>query len=192
MTIPHAHTPRADTGVSNAQLGMWLFLASDIMLMASLLSGYVLLRTSAATVPAFPGAWMRSLIEGLLLLGVVLMVNPRLVGRPAIASAGPPIRGAARTLWVAEAQALLCAGLLVVDLMWNSVRVRDHVLIASWFVLVAAHLVHVVAGLIVTMWLANRVDRDDAVQSAMRLSMLQLYWVVVTMMWIALLIAFRI
>src|SRR5712671_4091133 len=51
MEIPYAAEPRPDTGVTNATLGMWLFIASEVMLFGSLFSSYVLLRTGAVSWP---------------------------------------------------------------------------------------------------------------------------------------------
>src|SRR5512144_1210064 len=47
MEIPYTATARPDTGVFNAKLGVWLFLASEVMLFGALFSSYVLLRTGA-------------------------------------------------------------------------------------------------------------------------------------------------
>ena len=44
MEIPHEVTPRRDTGLYNAKLGVWLFLASEVMLFGGLFSAYVFLR----------------------------------------------------------------------------------------------------------------------------------------------------
>lgn len=46
MEIPYEVTPRRDTGLFNAKLGIWLFLASEVMLFGGLFSGYVFLRAS--------------------------------------------------------------------------------------------------------------------------------------------------
>jgi heme/copper-type cytochrome/quinol oxidase subunit 3 len=51
MEIPYTTTARPDTGVYNAKLGVWLFLASEVMLFGALFSSYVLLRTGAPTWP---------------------------------------------------------------------------------------------------------------------------------------------
>jgi len=47
MEIPHTVTPRPDTGLYNAKLGVWLFLASEVMLFGGLFSAYVFLRIGA-------------------------------------------------------------------------------------------------------------------------------------------------
>ena len=47
MDIPYTVTPRPDTGLYNAKVGIWLFLASEVMLFGALFSSYVLLRVGA-------------------------------------------------------------------------------------------------------------------------------------------------
>jgi len=58
MDIPYTSAPRPDTGIYNAKLGIWLFLASEVMLFGALFSSYVLLRTGAA-----PGDWPHGLLN---------------------------------------------------------------------------------------------------------------------------------
>jgi cytochrome c oxidase subunit 3 len=52
MEIPYTVEHRPDTGIYNAKLGVWLFLASEVMLFGGLFSAYILLRVGAA-----PGDW---------------------------------------------------------------------------------------------------------------------------------------
>ena len=47
IVIPYNVEERPDTGLYNAKLGIWLFLASEVMLFGALFSTYVLLRTGA-------------------------------------------------------------------------------------------------------------------------------------------------
>ena len=47
MEIPHTVTARKDTGLFNAKVGIWLFLASEVMLFGGLFSAYVFLRIYA-------------------------------------------------------------------------------------------------------------------------------------------------
>ena len=44
MQIPYNEKLRPDTGLYNAKLGIWLFLASEVMLFGGLFSAYILLR----------------------------------------------------------------------------------------------------------------------------------------------------
>jgi cytochrome c oxidase subunit 3 len=52
MEIPYTVETRPDTGTYNAKIGMWLFLASEMMLFGGLFSSYILLRVGAP-----PGTW---------------------------------------------------------------------------------------------------------------------------------------
>jgi cytochrome c oxidase subunit 3 len=47
MDIPYTTKPRPDTGLYNAKVGIWLFLASEVMLFGALFSSYILLRVGA-------------------------------------------------------------------------------------------------------------------------------------------------
>jgi cytochrome c oxidase subunit 3 len=47
MEIPYAVKPRPDTGLYNAKVGIWLFLASEVMLFGALFCSYILLRVNA-------------------------------------------------------------------------------------------------------------------------------------------------
>lgn len=51
MQIPYTVAPRADTGLFNAKIGVWLFLASEVMLFGALFSSYILLRVGAPVWP---------------------------------------------------------------------------------------------------------------------------------------------
>ncbi len=47
MEIPYTVTARPDTGLWNAKIGVWLFLASEVMLFGGLFSSYIFLRLGA-------------------------------------------------------------------------------------------------------------------------------------------------
>ena len=51
MEIPYTVTPRPETGVFNAKAGIWLFLASEVMLFGALFTTYILLRIGAPEWP---------------------------------------------------------------------------------------------------------------------------------------------
>jgi cytochrome c oxidase subunit III len=58
MDIPYTTHPREDTGLYNAKVGIWLFLASEVMLFGALFSTYILLRVGAAQ-----GSWPHGLLN---------------------------------------------------------------------------------------------------------------------------------
>jgi cytochrome c oxidase subunit 3 len=51
IEIPYTVETRPDTGLHNAKLGIWLFLASEVMLFGALFSSYALLRVGAESWP---------------------------------------------------------------------------------------------------------------------------------------------
>jgi cytochrome c oxidase subunit 3 len=58
MEIPYTAHARPDTGLFNAKVGIWLFLASEVMLFGALFSAYILLRVGSD-----PGTWPHSLLN---------------------------------------------------------------------------------------------------------------------------------
>src|SRR5437667_12688683 len=58
MEIPYTISTRSDTGRWNAKVGIWLFLASEVMLFGGLFSAYIFLRLDAA-----PGTWPHGLLN---------------------------------------------------------------------------------------------------------------------------------
>ena len=51
MEIPYTVEERPDTGLSNGKFGIWLFLASEVMLFGSLFSSLIVLRAGAESWP---------------------------------------------------------------------------------------------------------------------------------------------
>ncbi len=58
MEIPYTTTARPDTGLWNAKIGIWLFLASEVMLFGGLFSAYIFLRLDSQ-----PGTWPHGLLN---------------------------------------------------------------------------------------------------------------------------------
>jgi len=58
MEIPYTVKARPDTGLYNAKIGIWLFLASEVMLFGALFSSYILLRVGAD-----PLSWPQGLLN---------------------------------------------------------------------------------------------------------------------------------
>ena len=51
MEIPYIVEPRPDTGLNNGKLGIWLFLASEVMLFGALFAAYIMMRVGGPTWP---------------------------------------------------------------------------------------------------------------------------------------------
>ena len=61
MEIPYAVKPRPDTGLYNAKVGIWLFLASEVMLFGALFCSYILMRVNAPE-GTWPHHWLNILL----------------------------------------------------------------------------------------------------------------------------------
>ena len=75
--IPYTIEPRPETGVTNVTLGIWLFLASEVMLFGAFFSAYALLRFSA---PEWPDALSLLDFNYAAVNTLVLVVMTMLVG----------------------------------------------------------------------------------------------------------------
>ena len=51
MDIPYTFQERRDTGLTNGKIGIWLFLASEVMLFGALFASYILIRTGSPSWP---------------------------------------------------------------------------------------------------------------------------------------------
>src|SRR5207247_6286912 len=75
MTIPYTVDERPDTGLTNGKLGIWLFLASEVMLFGALFSTYIILRVGA---PEWPhgelNIWLGAINTVILISSSVTMV----------------------------------------------------------------------------------------------------------------------
>ncbi len=70
--LPYDIHPRRDTGQYNARLGVWLLIASSIMLLAALYSGYAMLRYTS-------GEWNIYQIRLSMTLGILAVVLQTLI-----------------------------------------------------------------------------------------------------------------
>ena len=86
MEIPYTISTRPDTGLWNAKVGIWLFLASEVMLFGALFSSYILLRVGAA--PGDLGADIRRQDRGIVHLGNGVHESLRSTGTAVLPDSG--------------------------------------------------------------------------------------------------------
>src|ERR1700687_3975080 len=78
MNIPYTVEERPDTGLANGKLGIWLFLASEVMLFGALFSTYIILRTGADVWPHGElNVWLGAINTVILISSSVTMIMPR-------------------------------------------------------------------------------------------------------------------
>jgi heme/copper-type cytochrome/quinol oxidase subunit 3 len=167
MDIPYTTQVRPDTGLTNPKLGIWLFLASEVMLFGSLFSSYALLRSGAPTWPV----QHEVLSVPLAALNTVVLIASSVTMVMAWASLAPHTAAVRSGDRDAEARALgryrLYMGLtllggaifLVVKAFEYGEKFSHHLFPATnnflglYFTLTGLHAVHVIVGMIVNGYL---------------------------------------
>jgi heme/copper-type cytochrome/quinol oxidase subunit 3 len=184
--IPYTVDRRADTGVTNVRLGIWLFIASEVMLFGALFSSYALLRVSA---PAWP--------RGFDVLGVWFGVTHTIV-----LSIMTALVLRARSVPTAQAITLLLAGslLAIVFLIVKSIEWRGEIaqglvpsvntFFAMYYTLTGLHALHVVCGLAANVWVLLGARRVGEAMTAGRIYSIGLYWALVDIVWLTIFLLF--
>lgn len=181
--IPYAIEPRPDTGVTNATVGVWLFIASEVMLFGALFSSYVLLRTGD---PAWPDQRATLNIPLAALNTVILIGSSYAITRAATAIAAGEI-GRYR----AQMSLVVAAGLIFLLIKGGeyATEIRAGLLPATsnffgmYYTMTALHALHVAAGVLVNAFLWRQ-QSIDVRQLAIRVRMAALYWNFIDIVWI--------
>jgi heme/copper-type cytochrome/quinol oxidase subunit 3 len=184
--IPYTVERRADTGVTNVTLGIWLFLASEVMLFGALFSSYALLRVSAVQWPH--GRDLLNLMLGsantvvLVVMGALTWMAGRRTGATGMAQSR-------RLLSLASLFAV--AFLAIKAIEWRAEIGRGLVpsvntFLAMYFTLTGIHALHVVGGLIGNLWAIAGARRVGEAMTLGRFRALALYWAFVDGVWILL------
>lgn len=185
--IPYTVEIREDTGVNNAKLGIWLFLASEVMLFGGLFSAYIFLRLGAVSWP-----------EGSSLLSVPIATFNTLV-----------LIGSSVTMvlsWVALVDndfakyrrylgltILLALVFLVVKGFEYNEKFSHHLypetstFLAIYFTLTGIHALHIIGGVIVNSYFwgpGSKMWSSDPQRFTNRIEVAGLYWHFVDLVWI--------
>ena len=185
MNIPYTVTERPDTGLTNGKLGIWLFLASEVMLFGALFSTYIILRTGA---PEWPHGELN------IMLGAVNTVN--LI----TSSVTMVIAWASLKLkdWAKHRLYLIGSFLLAgVFLVNKYFEYKDHfekgetpahsTFTAIYFTLTGLHGIHILGGMIVMLYFlgpGTKLWKKNPDQFTNRIEYTGLYWHFVDLVWI--------
>lgn len=196
MEIPYTVKPRPDTGVFNAKVGIWLFLASEVMLFGGLFSSYIFLRIGA---PAWPG-----IIEGTAyktsfdILNVPIGTFNTLV---LITSSVTMVMSWASLMMKNFSRFKLYMGLtilcgvafLIVKGFEYGAKFSHHMypddanFLAIYFTLTGLHGLHVLGGVLVNLYFwgpGSKMWKTEPQQFTNRVEVAGLYWHFVDLVWI--------
>ncbi|MAE67731.1 MAG: hypothetical protein CMJ18_26040 [Phycisphaeraceae bacterium] len=188
--IPYITKPREDTGLTNGKLGMWLFLASEVMLFGGLFSAYVLLRVGAAPEHWHEGAktlntWIGTFNTAVLIGSSVSMV---------MAWASLKLDNLGRARMYMAITIVLALIFLAVKIQFEYMYKFGHHIYPStdiyygiYFTITGLHAIHVLGGVIAIAWFllpGVSLWRSDPEHYTLRIEYVGLYWHFVDLVWI--------
>lgn len=187
MAIPYTVEERPDTGLFNAKIGIWLFLASEVMLFGALFSSYVLLRVST---PQWP--------EGSSILNVPLAtLNTLLLITSSVtmvmAWVSLKVKNFSRFKLFLGLTILLGLAFLCVKFFEYHTKIHHHLyphtnmFLALYFTLTGLHGLHILGGLIVNSYMwgpGSRMWLSEPERFTNRIEIAGLYWHFVDLVWI--------
>jgi len=187
MEIPYTVDPRPDTGVYNAKLGVWLFLASEVMLFGALFSSYVLLRVGAVS---WPHGYEHLNIP-LATVNTVVLITSSVTMVMAWASLA---MGSLKRFRIFMGSTVALALVFLVIKGFEYAAKFEHGLypsgstfMAIYFTLTGLHALHIVGGIIVNSYLlgpGSRMWRTQPARFTNRVEVAGLYWHFVDLVWI--------
>jgi heme/copper-type cytochrome/quinol oxidase subunit 3 len=187
MEIPYTVHARPDTGLTNGKIGIWLFLASEVMLFGALFATYIILRVGAPV-------WPRGhdiLNVPLATFNTIVLISSSVTMVMAWASLMRKQFGKYRLFM--GATVLLGGVFLVVKYFEYSAKFHHHLFpststfLAIYFTLTGLHMLHVMGGMVVNAYFwgpGAKLWKTDPVHFAARVEHSGLFWHFVDLVWI--------
>lgn len=185
--IPYTVEARPDTGLNNVKIGIWLFLASEVMLFGALFASYILLRVGA---PEWPEG-SSILNVPLATLNTVVLITSSVTMVMAWASLMRKDLGKYR-LYMGST-VLLGLVFLVVKAFEYGAKFEHHLypststFLAIYFTLTGLHALHVIGGMAVNSYLlfpGAKMWKTAPEQFTNRVETAGLFWHLVDLVWI--------
>jgi heme/copper-type cytochrome/quinol oxidase subunit 3 len=187
MQIPYTDTARPDTGLYNAKLGIWLFLASEVMLFGALFSSYVLLRVGA---PTWPHGY-EILNIPLATVNTVILISSSVT--MVMSWASLMMKDLSKYRRYMGLTILLAFGFLIVKAFEYAAKFSHHLypgestFLAIYFTITGLHGLHVIGGIIVNAYLwgpGAKMWKTEPTRFTNRVEVAGLYWHFVDLVWI--------
>ncbi|MEK7389205.1 MAG: cytochrome c oxidase subunit 3 [Elusimicrobiota bacterium] len=187
MTTIAIEQPPTAGAISNAKLGVWLFLASEIMLFATLFTSYIVLRLGSTS---WPWGW-DALNVPLATLNTVILITSSITIVMAYAKAYDKDKPGFQS-WM-SLTILLSLGFLVVKAFEYShefklgIGPHTSVFYAIYFTMTGLHVIHVLGGILVNAGLLYMSSRSKHWEHPLFLGRVEgagLYWHFVDIVWI--------
>ena len=189
MDIPFNVKERPDTGLYNGKLGIWLFLASEVMLFGGLFSAYIFLRTGVDNWPAgteYLDVRLATLNTLFLISSSVTMV---------MSWASLKLNDFKKFKFYSGTTLLFAFGFLVIKYFEYSAKF-SHVppylpstnnFLGIYFTMTGLHVLHVIGGIVVIGYYfgpGSKMWKADPERFTNRIEIVGLYWHFVDLGWI--------
>ncbi len=192
--LPYTVKPHPETGVYSGKLGIWLFLASEVMLFGAMFSSYVLLRVGAPE--SGPAAWptteesgLNWKIGGLNTLILIISSVTMVMGWASL-----KMGNLSKAKAFLSATWLLAAAFLIIKILFEYIPKIQHGHVPAtnnffglYFTMTGLHGLHIIGGMIVIGYFigpgAKLWERDREYYTN-RIECTGLYWHFVDLVWI--------
>ena len=190
MQVPYIVEERPETGLNNSKLGIWVFLASEVMLFGGLFSAYVFLRM-AAPVGEF-AYWGSKLSIPMATVNTLVLISSSVT---VIMSWASLKMKDFEKFKMYMGLTLLCALIFLVIKYFEYTGKFHHgiypsssTFMAIYFTLTGLHGLHIIGGMIVMgyFWLpaGNKMWHSEPEHFTNRIEVAGLYWHFVDLVWI--------
>ncbi len=199
--LPYTVEPHPLTGFYSGKFGMWLFLASEVMLFGALFSSYVLLRVGAPEIPADDGALVStwpvgpeqthlSVKIGMINTLVLILSSVTVV----MAWAALKMRKLGQARGLLAVTMLLAIAFFVIKITLEYIPKFAHHLkpdtstfYGIYYAMTGLHGLHVLAGVVVIayfVFIGHKMWDTDPERYTNRIECTGLYWHFVDLVWI--------
>ena len=188
MKIPYNEEIRPDTGLYNAKLGVWLFLASEVMLFGGLFSAYILLRL---TDPNWINYGQNALNVPLATLNTVVLITSSVT--MVMSWVSLKLKDLKKYKMYMGAT-LLCSFIFLIIKYFEYTAKFDHGLypstnnfLAVYFTITGLHALHIIGGIVVNGYFYGpgiKMWDTEPERFTNRIEIAGLYWHFVDLVWI--------
>jgi cytochrome c oxidase subunit 3 len=185
--IPYTVKARYDTGLYNAKFGIWLFLASEVMLFGAFFSSYILLRTGGADWPR--GSSILSVPLGA--FNTILLISSSLT--MLLSWAALRMKDFKKFKMLLGVTILLAIVFLSIKAFEYYTKFEHHyfpnksTFLAIYFTMTGLHALHIIGGIIVNSYMwgpGSKMWKTDPERFTNRIEIAGLYWHFVDLVWL--------
>lgn len=194
--IPYTVAPRPETGVNNAKLGIWLFLASEVMLFGGLFSAYIFLRIGLPEWPGTIAGHEYARASDLFHVPIATVNTMILIGSSVtmVMAWVSLVRKQFRKYRLYMGATIVLGLLFLVikgfeynDKFAHGLYPADSLVLAIYFTLTGLHALHVFGGIVVNSYFwgpGSKMWETRPQQFTNRIEIAGLYWHFVDLVWI--------